>query len=353
MATQPSITLASWNDYLPGVEFSSDDFYTSIEEIITSKEIPNLKFSRVILAQGGMLSAGREYLRIKQQEYIFDICAASYAKGFFVSWWLGENDSPIRKFLLTNLPYLRIFLAKRRKTYYQMDTENMLREAIRASLTEAVNAITPTKALRGLSGFERRCGRATSSIILQPIVSKEFNPQATIETLKESKELSEHRYLQTLIKRMAESRGYVASIEQPTPDGKGRVDVALERNGKKIAVEVCVTTPKEWEMQNIRKCIAAGYDVIVECSKDKQVLENLRVKVQEEFDGSLLDKILLFEPEALFSYLDAEVAKDASTETRMKGYRVKVSYNPLSEKEASQKREQITKVVAESIQKRT
>lgn len=84
------------------------------------------------------------------------------------------------------------------------------------------------------------------SIPKTPISGEKVNEMK--ETLIEKEYISKHRYLQTLIKKMVESRGYVASIEQPTPDGKDRVDVSLERSDKKIAVEICVTTPKEWEL---------------------------------------------------------------------------------------------------------
>jgi hypothetical protein len=39
-----------------------------------------------------------------------------------------------------------------------------------------------------------------------------------------------HRYLQTLIKRMAEQRGFKATIEEQVLEGKGRVDVSLTRS---------------------------------------------------------------------------------------------------------------------------
>ena len=74
------------------------------------------------------------------------------------------------------------------------------------------------------------------------VIQTPREPQRKVET--------QHRYLQTLIKRMAESRGYVAKTEVLTPDGNGRVDVSLERNGKRIAVEVSVTTTDTWETHN-------------------------------------------------------------------------------------------------------
>lgn len=79
----------------------------------------------------------------------------------------------------------------------------------------------------------------------------------------------EHRYLQTFIKKLAEERGYIADIEVPTKDGKGLVDVLLEKDGQSIAVEISVTTPASWELHNIKKCLAAGYHTVVVCTPHK------------------------------------------------------------------------------------
>ncbi|MBZ0098664.1 MAG: hypothetical protein K8F30_06245, partial [Taibaiella sp.] len=125
---------------------------------------------------------------------------------------------------------------------------------------------------------------------------------------------------------MAESRGYKAAIEAPVPNASGRVDVLLERNGKHIACEVCVTTDIEWEMHNIQKCLEAGYGLVVECSNDKKTIENLKKKVANTFDKAVQERISIYLPEELFAYLDEQIIKEASTETRMKGYRVKVEY---------------------------
>jgi len=104
--------------------------------------------------------------------------------------------------------------------------------------------------------------------------------------------------------------------------GKGRVVVALERNGRKIAVEVCHTTDADWEMHNIQKCLNAGYELVVEYSDDKKTLEGIAKKLASTFDLLTRTKILVVEPDTLFAYLDMELAKEASTEKRVKVYRV-------------------------------
>jgi hypothetical protein len=172
------------------------------------------------------------------------------------------------------------------------------------------------------------------------------------ENIVKKKEESQHRYLQTLIKRMAESRGYKTLIEEPTPDGKGRVDVHLERNGKRIAVEICNTTEPDWEMHNIEKCYIAGYDLIVACSNEKKSLENIRKKAETAASKQIQDRLAFFEPEAFFQYLDQELAKEASKEVRTKGYRVKVEYSAVSSDEAKQMSDSIVRTVTEAVRKK-
>lgn len=177
-----------------------------------------------------------------------------------------------------------------------------------------------------------------------PFITSTINPE-------EKKQETQHRYLQSLIKQMAESRGYTASLEEPTPDGKGKVDVSLKRNSKRIAVEIKDTSKDDWELQNIQKCLSAGYDIVVECSADTKVVARMLQKVDEKFDSAQRDKILVLSPDSLFLFLDSEIAKEASTNTRVKGYRVKVEYEAVSEHEMNQKRDAIAKSVIESLKK--
>jgi hypothetical protein len=170
----------------------------------------------------------------------------------------------------------------------------------------------------------------------------------TMAGLVKQKELSQHRYLQTLIKKMAEARGYKAVIEEPTPDGTGLVDISLERNGKKIACEVGVTTTKQWETHNVEKCLNAGYDVVIAVPIDKNAAEVMQKQLTVKLDSQFHSRVFVMEADALFHYLDTEVAKEASTEKRIKGYRVKVEYEAVSEEVMKLKKEAITRIVTET-----
>lgn len=192
-------------------------------------------------------------------------------------------------------------------------------------------------------------------IELQPVPEKKLTAETkreAVENLAKQKAISQHRYLQTLIKKMAEARGYKATIEQTTPDGQGRVDVSLEKNGKKIACEIGVTTSKLWEVHNVEKCLAAGYEVVIAVPVDARARDLMQEELNKNLDTKFHSKVFVMEADALFHYMDVEVAKEATKETKIKGYRVKVEYDAVSEEEMRRKKESVTKFVIDSAKKK-
>lgn len=186
---------------------------------------------------------------------------------------------------------------------------------------------------------------------LPPTVQRE-NPvlaslPAELSQPGEDEGISQHRYLQTLIRRMAEDRGYRAVVEEPTPDGSGRVDVGLERDGERIACEIAVTTTDDHEVRNIRKCLAAGYDKVIVCAADRRRLEQLRKSVEM----AKAERVFFFEPPELFAFLEHATAQTPSTEQRIKGYRVKVEYQAVQESERQSKRDAVADVILKSMRR--
>jgi hypothetical protein len=164
-------------------------------------------------------------------------------------------------------------------------------------------------------------------------------------TKEKEENTSTHRYLQVLVKKMAEARGYVATIERLLPDGTGQVDVLLTKEGKTIAVEICNTTDPEWEMHNIQKCITANYDTVVSFSGDAKQLEKIRKKCITGIPDFETKHVMFLTPDALYAYLDGTVQEEVPKEQVIKGYRVNVSYGNLSPDEMEQKRKSVASVV--------
>ena len=148
-----------------------------------------------------------------------------------------------------------------------------------------------------------------------------------IEHVKERERNREHRYLQNLIKKMAESKGFKAVIEEPINGGEGKVDVGISRDQIRIAVEISVTNSINYESQNVLKCLNAGYRPVVMCCDNVRHLKNIKERTLPQIEGKYREHIKFYSPIELFAFLDTLLqVNEEQKEKRFKGYRVKVTY---------------------------
>ncbi|OJW83110.1 MAG: hypothetical protein BGO69_04010 [Bacteroidetes bacterium 46-16] len=270
---------------------------------------------------------------------------------------IGRIERPDYDFSLTNVPLPNIDTALAAATTQAVIERSRLqygtpKEEVEA-LFESLREEPITEIPKQQTASKPVADKVEPSVPLQPIPEPvRIVPSTSIEEEAKKKEETQHRYLQNLVKKMAESRGYVAKLEAPTHDGTGRVDVSLERNTSRIACEISVTTDTDWEIHNLAKCLSAGYELVVCCSSDKKIISNIRKAAEAAFSQAEQARLLFFEPEQLFLYLDEQLAKEATTETRIKGYRVKVEYNPATESEMKGKKDTINKAVLSSLRKK-
>lgn len=181
-----------------------------------------------------------------------------------------------------------------------------------------------------------------SAVVLPP--KKEVPPP-------KDKAISQHRYLQNLIKKIAEDKGYKATIELPVFDGTGRVDVSIERNGRKIACEISISSTDDQELKNVQKCLAAGYEKVVVCSPDKKSLNSIKTLVEKNIVGADQSKVFFFQPEDLLLFLEEDAAAELTREERVKGYKVKVQYQTATENEKKAKREAVANVIVQALKR--
>jgi len=162
MARPIPLPSSHWLHDFPHVTFSVMEFYNLIEENLRERNMPVGDFSRVNFSESGFFSTRREYLRVKNDYLTFDICASPFGNGFFVSWWYGEYLTPMQE-IVYKIPLIGRWVKRENehKTYYQMDTDAMFKEAVRSAVNEAIEKMTKAKGVRALSDFE-----------LQPIEQK-------------------------------------------------------------------------------------------------------------------------------------------------------------------------------------
>ncbi len=103
--TKEADFISRWGHLIENFQASSLEFYDSIEKAVETRAVPETHWSRVEHKEAGLASAKRLYLRMHRGKFAFDICAAPFGNGFFVSWWL---TAPPLKF---GFLYTLVFLA--------------------------------------------------------------------------------------------------------------------------------------------------------------------------------------------------------------------------------------------------
>lgn len=154
-----------WHFLFPDVKYSAQEFYTSLEANIKETGVPDISTSRITFSQNRFFSDKREYVRIVRVDQMFLVCAASFGKGFFISWWAGVKITLLQDIII-RLPIIGIFLARFffSKTYFQMDTDDMFKDTIRTAVNETVEQLSTAKGVRQPTELE-----------LQPTYSKRFS----------------------------------------------------------------------------------------------------------------------------------------------------------------------------------
>lgn len=205
------LVLAHWSKYFDFFQASSQEVYQAVRAGITQRLVPDTKTEQVIYKEGGVVSAGREYLRVTRKDHAIDICAAPFGTGYFFSWWLCEPDpsgglsmllagiflAGIASWFFTYL--FGVFfgalatlvaiafalwalgtavhdgrLGVEREvmaipvigrlyewlfkpvTYYRIDTAHMFQQAVHSALLEVIDGLTSAKGIRALSEAERK-----------------------------------------------------------------------------------------------------------------------------------------------------------------------------------------------------
>lgn len=161
----------------------------------------------------------------------------------------------------------------------------------------------------------------------------------------------QHKYLQHLVKQLAEERGFRATIEETILDGEGRVDVSLVRGGRRVACEISVTTGKDWELGNVEKCLAAGYDQIVLILGSARQVKTLSTFVEQNVDENDRGKIHFAIPESIVEFLDSIESPPQTSQSEVRGYKVKVTRQNLSPDEIATRRAAVASVIARSFKK--
>lgn len=196
-------------------------------------------------------------------------------------------------------------------------------------------------------------GEPPAAPTASPEAQPPIRPRLPLSERELGKGGPKHRYLQSLVKELAEQQGFRATVEAPLPQG-GQVDVLLERDGLRVAAEVSVTTPAEYERGNVRKCLDAGFErIMVVLTKSRASQERYREAILEGLSAVERDRISFLLPENIPEYIASLAPPPEPGESTVRGYKVRVSHSTVSPDEARERRDRLARLVARSLKERT
>lgn len=156
---------------------------------------------------------------------------------------------------------------------------------------------------------------------------------------------SQHKYLQQLIRQLAEERGLRAVVEEAVPGGQ--VDVGLHQGDLSVACEISVTSTPEYEAQNLAKCLGAGFSRIWAIAPDAKRRRAIKQAAEARLGPDDAGRVEFLTTEELIEALDA-LSVPEPEEKVVKGYRVKTIRRAISATEAKKRRASIARILAKA-----
>lgn len=84
---------------LEGLSVAVSDFYSLVEAIIRSRALPRVKVKRILLPEGGIFGAKREYLRVRRGRREILVGASAFGQSFMVTETLRQVRRPWFKWI--------------------------------------------------------------------------------------------------------------------------------------------------------------------------------------------------------------------------------------------------------------
>lgn len=134
--------IQDWRFYIAGLSYSSQTFYTQLEEKLKLYEIDGIRTGRKDIALGNLMLDKRIYMTITWREYRYDICAAPLGSSFFFSYWLVHNPTGILQYV-ARIPRIGPWLVRVTKpvTYYTKDTDAIVHDIVHQCIVNTINEI--------------------------------------------------------------------------------------------------------------------------------------------------------------------------------------------------------------------
>jgi hypothetical protein len=170
-----------------------------------------------------------------------------------------------------------------------------------------------------------------------------------------------HKAAQADFKRLAEQRGFRATIERQLPGSLDTVDLYLERDGISIACEVSVTNTLEYEMRNVTKCLRAGVQQVLVLAVDPEKHRRLSAAITSLLSPEQQKLVLCLMQDDFEAFLDAFPPKEPSVAPAqaskgkpkmVKGWKVRTNSVPPPHEDLPVIEKELAAAMAESLRRR-
>lgn len=145
-----------------------------------------------------------------------------------------------------------------------------------------------------------------------------------------------HKHMQLMFKEQAVLYGWKAKIEEKIPGSLESVDVGLTKEDVRVAIEISTTTKTEQEMQNIRKCLEAGYDYIICVSSEEKRLSVLKIEARKCFTIKERERIRFYLPSKVKDFLPSVSPASIVSEKGIVSEKISNQKQLLDTKEAAE-----------------
>jgi len=100
-----------------------------------------------------------------------------------------------------------------------------------------------------------------------------------------------HQYLQSFVRQQAEANGYQVKVEYRIPGFDESIDVVIERDGDVKAIEIAVSSTADRELRNITKCLAAGYEGVINLFVDASLMDETYIQASSSLTEDEIAKV--------------------------------------------------------------
>jgi hypothetical protein len=151
----------------------------------------------------------------------------------------------------------------------------------------------------------------------------------------------------------SEALGFRSVIEKTVLDGRGSVDLWLERASRSIACEISISTTIDHEVKNVGKCLKAGASMVAVICLYEERLKKIKAAVSGSFGTDTAARVGYFQPDEFIAHVKTlPVEAPEKPEVKRRGYKVKTVVSQLSAEAQKEKEAAVNRTIADSLRRK-